>query len=120
IGRTLLPLTSFRITIGIFVTGSIIRPRIFISSSIAPPPSTLHHTRQALSDQRVWTGARHLHRQISPNQRLATAAPMGEVQRPILRRAPDPLSQGLIPALNQHLFDRADQLGIPPDLNGAL
>src|ERR1700743_3567872 len=38
-GRTLALLTSLRMTIGMFVTGSIIRPRIFISSSIR----LLHH-----------------------------------------------------------------------------
>src|SRR5258708_32102816 len=43
IGRMELPCTSFRTTIGILVTGSIIRPRIFISSSIAPPWQDLKH-----------------------------------------------------------------------------
>src|SRR5579864_7994472 len=37
IGSTDCPCTSFNTTIGICVTGSIIRPRIFISSSIASP-----------------------------------------------------------------------------------
>src|SRR5262249_40035926 len=36
IGSTALPCTSLRTTMGMLVTGSIINPRIFISSSIAP------------------------------------------------------------------------------------
>src|SRR6266849_652687 len=36
-GRTASPLVSLRITMGMFVTGSIMRPRIFISTSIATP-----------------------------------------------------------------------------------
>src|SRR5580700_11473685 len=36
-GRTELPCASFSTTMGMLVTGSIIRPRIFISTSIAPP-----------------------------------------------------------------------------------
>src|SRR5271167_2030524 len=38
IGSTLSPPWSFRITMGMLVTGSIISPRIFISTSIMLPP----------------------------------------------------------------------------------
>ena len=40
-GRTVSPLMSFRTTIGMLVTGSIMSPRIFISTSIVALPSDL-------------------------------------------------------------------------------
>src|SRR3989442_1473021 len=66
IGSTVLLLTSFKMTIGMLVAGSIMRPRIFISTSIPPPPpQPLHHT---LAYQRVRARARHAHIQIPSDQ----------------------------------------------------
>src|SRR5882724_8769570 len=119
-GSTLLPLTSFRITIGMFVTGSIIRPRIFISSSISASCPSLHHTHHTLSGKRIWTGARDPHGEVLSQQRLAAAIRMGEVQRAILRGAPDPLPQRFIAALDQRFFRGSDQLRVLADLDGPL
>src|SRR5438046_1401057 len=119
-GRTLLPPTSFRITIGMFVTGSIIRPRIFISSSISASSSHLHYTHHTLTDKRIWTGARHPHGKIFPDQRFASRFRVRKVQRAILRGAPDPLSQRFVAAFHERLFNRADQLRVLADLNRAL
>src|ERR1019366_7104330 len=65
-GSTVLLPTSFRMTIGMLVTGSIISPRIFISTSIGSVPflDPLHHRDRAgigdaLTDQRI--GARPGH-----------------------------------------------------------
>src|SRR5215472_1315592 len=42
-GSTALPCTSLRTTIGMLVTGSIIKPRIFISSSIVVSCAAFYH-----------------------------------------------------------------------------
>jgi len=47
-GSTALPLRSFKITIGVLVTGSIMSPRIFISTSMALSPR-LHYTTDTVS-----------------------------------------------------------------------
>src|SRR5258708_35556723 len=96
IGSTVLLLTSFNMTMVMFVAGSIIMPRIFISTSISPPPpKPLHHT---LAHQRVRAGTRHAHVQIPPGEVFAVAIFVHEIQRAILRCAPDPLPRCLIPA----------------------
>src|SRR5690349_1912245 len=118
IGSTVLLLMSFKMTMGMFVAGSIMRPRIFISTSIPPPPpQPLHHT---LTYQRIRSCARHPHVEILTNETVAIVCFAGKIQRAILRCASDPLPQGLIPSLDQHLLHRADGFRIPPDLNGAL
>ena len=45
---------------------------------------------------------------------------MREIQRAIIRRAADPLTERLVAALNKHLASVADQLGVAADLDGAL
>src|SRR5579863_435597 len=117
IGSTVLLLMSFKMTMGMFVAGSIIRPRIFISTSIPPPPpQPLHHT---LTDQRIRSRARHPHIEIPADEIVTVVRLAGEIQRAILRRASDPLSQRLVAAFYQHLLHRTDGFRIPPDLNGA-
>ncbi len=69
-GSTVLPLTSLRITMGMLVTGSIMSPRIFISTSMTPSQSSLHHS-YALTHQRVGAGARDPDRQVLAHQGLA-------------------------------------------------
>src|SRR5436190_21746665 len=100
IGSTVLLLTSFKMTIGMLVAGSIMRPRIFISTSIhPPPPRPLHHT---LAYQRVRSRTRHAHVEI-PSDELFIARSTGhKIQRAILRCPPNPLPQRLVPALHQH------------------
>src|SRR5580698_6882097 len=77
-GSTALPLVSFRITIGMLVTGSIMRPRIFISTSMTPSQSSLHHS-YALTHQRVRAGPRHSHRKVRADQRTAVAIGVREI-----------------------------------------
>src|SRR5579863_6911206 len=98
-GSTALPLISLRMTIGMLVTGSIMRPRIFISTSMTPSQSSLHHSYDiayTLAHQRVGAGASHPHRKVLTHQRLRAAVRMREVERTIVRRAADPLSQRLV------------------------
>ena len=45
---------------------------------------------------------------------------MREIQSAILRRAANPLSQRLVAAFHVDLFDLPDQIGVAPDLDGAL
>src|SRR5229473_7419310 len=118
IGSTVLLLMSFKMTIGMFVAGSIMRPRIFISTSIhPPPPQPLHHT---LAYQRVRPSARHAYIEIPSDQLFITRSIGDKIQRAILRRPPDPLPQSLIPALHQHFLHRSDRCRVAPDLDGAL
>src|ERR1039457_472986 len=82
-GSTVLLPTSFRMTIGILVTGSIMSPRIFISTSIGSVPflDPLHHRDRerigdALTNQRVGTRPRHPHIEIRTHQRPILTAVM--------------------------------------------
>src|SRR5438874_666043 len=78
-GRTALPCTSFKTTIGMFVTGSIIKPRIFISTSMASSrflSTTLRPSPQCpkwclvdvRADQAVRRGTLHLNVYVAPEQ----------------------------------------------------
>src|SRR3984957_11010629 len=77
IGSTAVPCASLSTTMGMFVTGSIISPRIFISTSMGTSPdarmkdqtcfasatkeSPLDNSDFVLADQTVRTGARNSH-----------------------------------------------------------
>src|SRR5262249_41066651 len=115
-GSTVLPFRSLRITMGMLVTGSIMSPRIFISTSMAPSQTPLHHS-YALAHQRVGARARHAHLQIPADQRIVTACCIRKIQRAIVGRPPDPLTQRLIAALYENFANGANQLGIAPDLD---
>src|SRR5580658_9425351 len=98
-GSTVLLPTSFRMTIAILVTGSIMSPRIFISTSMRSLPFLipLHHTgglriEHALAHQRVRSGARDPHVEIAAHQCGARIVRMREIERPVLRSASDPLA----------------------------
>src|ERR1700724_439204 len=45
---------------------------------------------------------------------------MNKIESAILSSPADPLARGMIIAFHEGLFDGSDQLGIAPDLNGAL
>src|ERR1700678_465104 len=81
-GRTMAPLISLRITMGMLDTGSIINPRIFISTSIASSSVQLHHSllSNAFTYQRVGPRPRHAYGQILAHQRDATGIRVIEVQ----------------------------------------
>src|ERR1051325_938577 len=130
-GSTVVLPTSFRMTMGILVTGSIMSPRIFISTSMRSLPFLipLHHssgtdTCHALADQRVGTCARHQHIQITTHQGIFVLRPasmsISKIESSILRRTPDPLAERLVPPLHVYLLNLTDQCRIAANLNGAL
>src|SRR5277367_1766773 len=113
----MLPATSLRITMGMLVTGSIISPRIFISTSMLGPPSlvvSLHHASPpavlggvCFAHQRIGTGARDTHRKI-PADQVYVRFRVREIQSAILGCAANPLTQRLVASFNIHLLDEAD------------
>src|SRR5262249_34643381 len=118
-GSTVFPFRSFRITIGILVTGSIINPRIFISTSMgASPQSSLDH-RQALAHQRIGSRSRHLHRHVLSHQ-LARDTRSRKIHCAIVGRPTDPLPGRLISSFHQHFAHCADHLRIPANLDRSL
>src|SRR5437899_3524156 len=98
IGRTASPPESFRITMGMFVTGSIIKPRIFISTSIPDPllGSDYHFPNQAIGktcgDANVGIAA---HRRLERRRHH-------KIQRLVLGGATHPLIAGCISSLNHY------------------
>src|SRR5258708_18279724 len=66
IGKIAWPCTSLSTTMGMFVTGSIIRPRIFISTSIDASPEL----GDLLSHQTVWCRSRNSHLHVG-SQKLS-------------------------------------------------
>src|SRR5215472_6878751 len=118
-GRTVLPWTSRRITMGMLVTGSIMRPRIFISTSMAPSQLSLHHSC-TFAHQRVGPGAGDAHGQVRAQELVAVGGGMGEVESTVVGGAADPLAERGMPSLDQNFLDGADALGVAADLNQAL
>src|SRR5882724_3968262 len=124
------PLTSFSTTIGILVTGSTIKPRIFISTSMLLPYLTLGvpvsepHSIHEFPRQRV--GARACHPRMNVlAEKIAFAAGFGrrrvqEIERLVLRSAADPLAGGFVESLHQTLLDSPHVCGVAADLNVAL
>src|ERR1039457_344251 len=122
IGRIELPPTSFKTTIGIFVTGSIMSPRIFISTSMVPPLVLLLYYR--FTGERIRARARHADREILAGEILAAIRVridgVREIERTIPRGPPDPLARGLVVAFHHRFFHRSHQPAVAPDLDGAL
>src|SRR4051812_6203846 len=107
-------------TIGIFVTGSIMSPRIFISTSMRSLPFSfsLHHRdwaviEHALPYQRMRSGARHADIEIiadtDPSRKAVISALslacVGKVESPVLRGTPHPLAQGLMTSFDMYLLN---------------
>src|SRR5436305_2033658 len=109
IESTVLPFMSLRITIGILVTGSIIKPRIFISTSIRPSYFSLHHIHQTLTDERIRARTRHQHRQVLAQERWRSLR-VREIQYTVLRGPPDPLAERFVAPFHQNLLNPADEL----------
>src|SRR5580700_4712599 len=108
-GSTLSPATSLRITIGIFDTGSINKPRIVISTSIVTSrtpssfcvPAVLRFLYPHFAYQAVGKAGR------DPRWDVASHLGSGrfrrrKVQRLVLRSAADPLPAGFISPLNHY------------------
>src|SRR5215831_15970838 len=115
-GRTVLPFTSFRMTMGMLVTGSIMSPRIFISTSMSPPPTSLHHS-YGFTHQGVGPRARNPYRQVLSHQRIAVGGRVGEVEGAVVRGAADPLAERLVAAFDHHFARGANHLRVAPDLD---
>src|SRR5215472_6525677 len=123
-GSTLLEELSFRMTIGIFVTGSIIRPRIFISTSIPPLSQVIINSEMKTA---IWTLlalavplAAPFAARAQANSDEAAMKRFIEALRIVEDNAADPVDsetafdQGAIPGLLRHLdphsvFFPADQ-----------
>src|SRR3954469_23700904 len=128
IGKTASPARSFKTTMGMLVIGSIMRPRIFISTSIfAPvpiPSSLLHRSWNALASQAVRSRPRDQHIHILAYQGLIFPwrgqSRIDKVESLVLRGATDPLAGSGIIALHMHLFTCADVFGVTPQLDGSL
>src|ERR1700733_1270400 len=113
-GSTLALPTSFRMTIGMLVTGSIIRPRIFISTSMC----LLHH---GLTGQRVRAAARHAHVYVFTDELVRDlGAIVRKTQGAVARGAAGPKAQRFVTPLDIDLFDGSDEAHIVANLNGAL
>src|SRR5579863_8597964 len=121
-GKMAFPLVSFSTTMGMLLTGSIIKPRIFISTSIWSPFSLDVH--DCFAGQRIRTRARDPNIRKLPDQCLAVLWTclfrMNEVESAILCCPADPLTRGLIIPLHEGLLGGSHQLGIAADLDGAL
>src|SRR5690348_4156655 len=101
-GRIAVPLTSFKTTMGVLFIGSIISPRIFISTSITMllPPATSVYT---FSGQRVGSGSRDPHFDVAAQQ-VVTGSRTQEVQSLVLGGAADPLAGRAVESLHQALL----------------
>src|SRR5580704_5895479 len=113
-GSTLALPTSFRMTIGMLVTGSIIRPRIFISTSMC----LLHH---GLTGERVRAAARHAHVDVLADELVrGLGAIMRKTQGAVARGASGPKAQRFMTPFDVDLFNGSDEADIVANLNGAL
>src|SRR5712691_10086645 len=120
-GRMAVPWQSFRTTIGMLVTGSIISPRIFISTSI--PPSFRLISVYTFAGQRIRARAGHANLDITPQQvptRSATRSGVQEIERLVLRRPSDPLTGGRVESFDQASLHRTNVVRVAPHLDGAL
>ena len=149
-GSTVSPLVSFRITMGMLVTGSIMSPRIFISTSIVAPEEhrfQIEDFRLQISNSREIS---HLQSKIF-NSEIALlrslyhhfaqqavgktrggnhrdiAAHFGtapwrrcEIQRLVLRSAADPLAAGFVLPFNHYFKNLAHVSLVAPSLDLAL
>src|SRR5438270_10581101 len=103
-GSTASPPESFRITMGILVTGSIIKPRIFISTSILGPcfGSDYH-----FSDQTVREACGDADIGVTPDRKLGLWR-NSEIQGLVLRGATNPLSASFVSGFNHYFSYFAD------------
>src|SRR5580765_1331310 len=124
-GRTVSLPMSLRITMGMLVTGSIMSPRIFISTSIVKPlgsgivgaaqrrlPSLYHH----FSEQTVRKPAGNQHRHVSSYDGMSVVVGH-KIRGLVLRSAADPLLTRVVPAFNHYFNSLAHMSLVAPLLN---
>src|ERR1700679_862721 len=109
-GRTVSLLTSFRITIGILLAGSMTRPRIFISTSMVNS-LTRSPLRDGLADKAVGLAVGNPHRQIATGGGTDKVRSR-EIDRLVLRAATDHLAALTIKPFNGCFHDLSYMLGI--------
>src|ERR1700685_474804 len=112
-GRTPVPCVSWRTTTGVFVAGSIIRPRILTSSSMVVSAASNH----LLADETERRGAGDSRLNIFSQKILMRRS---EINDQVARGAPGPLRARGVMRIHEHLECRADQFIIALDLNLAL
>src|SRR5690242_18463652 len=121
-GSTAAPFTSLRMTIGMLVTGSIIKPRIFISTSIAPSLGSLQsgsRLRPALdpfAHQAVRPRGCHSNGHVLASPRRLT----GEIHYAVACRPAHRLAQPGLETFHQHLEFPGDKAAIALELDLAL
>src|SRR5437764_2915289 len=98
IGRTASPPESFRMTIGMLVTGSIIKPRIFISTSI---PALYFGSDYHFSYQAIGKTCRDAHIGVTADGRFHCRR-RHEIQRLVLSGTTHPLSTRIVPGFNHY------------------
>src|SRR5208282_713114 len=135
-GSTVSPATSLRMTIGVFATGSINKPRIVISTSIvssrgsslaksAIDPrdcSRIFSLYHQFAHQAVRKTAGYAHRNVASRLRRGGCLNPGgrEIQRLILCGAADPLGAGLVVSLNHYFVNSSYIALVSGDLNLSL
>src|SRR5579859_4328382 len=128
-GSTAVPFASFRITMGMLVTGSIISPRIFISTSIGPSLNTSES--QSTVDQSLFPGVATPESSINPGAHQAVrpglnyfhihiaADPAGlswKINRSITRRAAYGVPEARMKTFHHHFKSVSHQRLISPQL----
>src|SRR3984885_8615052 len=112
-GRTPLPEVSFRTTTGMFVTGSIIKPRIFTSSSMVASPGL----GDVLAGKTVRASARNLHLHVF-SQKIHVRR--SKIYQTIAGGSPAPLRTRGMAAVHQHFIGLPHQLFVSRELDRAL
>jgi len=107
-----------QMTMGVLVTGSIMSPRIFISTSMAPLPAYIT-TQIRFRHQGVRAGAGDAHVEILSGEIVSVGIGRGEVEGTVIGGPADHWpSAWLRPSTSTS--DAADEHGVAPDLDGAL
>src|ERR1700676_4753421 len=107
------PCTSFNTTIGILVTGSIIRPRIFISTSIEASPKLRH----VLAHQTIGTRTGRANLHVGSQKRAFLGS---EIYNPVTCGVPTPLIFAARFVADEQFERVTNQGGIAPALISAL
>src|SRR5436309_5219370 len=121
-GSTAAPFTSLRMTIGMLVTGSIIKPRIFISTSIAPSlgslqgRSRLRPAPDPFAHQAIRPRGGHSNGHVSASPCRLT----WEIHYTVARGPADGLAQPGLETFHQHFEFLADEPAIALELDLAL
>src|SRR6202167_6315186 len=118
IGRTVSLFTSFKITIGILVAGSMTRPRIFISTSMVNS-LTRATLRDGLADKAVGVAVGNPHRNITSRSGTDQVRSR-EVDGLVLRAAANTLASLAVNSFNRRFHHFSYVPGVTSSLNFTL